>query len=185
MRESKRTLVLESAARIVESSGITAVTFDSVAVESGLTKGGLLYHFPTREALLEALHEHEAARWEQQLLDALEVPFDTSTREQRLAAYVAVSMRSASTAALMLLLEATFTPTHAESWRTVLNRWTVGDAATAAAMPIDHLIVRLAADGLWMHEATAGFAFDAATREALRERLTELLTRSTETDGDR
>jgi AcrR family transcriptional regulator len=54
-RPSSRALLLETAAEVVAEHGPTALTFDGVAAAAGLSKGGLLYHFPTKVALLEAL----------------------------------------------------------------------------------------------------------------------------------
>ena len=48
MRTSNRRKILDAIIAIVERDGITAVTFDAVAAETGLTRGGLLYHFPSR-----------------------------------------------------------------------------------------------------------------------------------------
>ena len=36
-------------------SGATHLTLDAVAKSAGVSKGGLLYHFPTKEALLEGM----------------------------------------------------------------------------------------------------------------------------------
>ena len=43
MRTSNRRKILDAIIAIVERDGITAVTFDAVAAETGLTRGGLLY----------------------------------------------------------------------------------------------------------------------------------------------
>jgi AcrR family transcriptional regulator len=59
-----RTLVLEAARRIVETQGAGHLTFDQLAVESGVTRGGITYHFPTKEALLKGLIEADIADWE-------------------------------------------------------------------------------------------------------------------------
>ncbi|SCE54411.1 helix-turn-helix domain-containing protein, partial [Streptomyces sp. OspMP-M43] len=55
MRTSKRTQILEAATRVVQREGVKSVTFDSVAAEAGLTKGGLLYHFASRDDLVRAI----------------------------------------------------------------------------------------------------------------------------------
>lgn len=59
MRPSKKTDILEAALRVIEKEGITAVSFNSVAAEAGMTKAGVLYHFPSREAMLMALHRYD------------------------------------------------------------------------------------------------------------------------------
>src|SRR5699024_10630292 len=68
MRESKREKILQAAVAVVQRDGVTALTYESVAAESGLTKGGLLYHFPSREDMVNALHTYVADRWEQAMV---------------------------------------------------------------------------------------------------------------------
>ena len=67
-RASKRDDVLEAVVTIIERDGLTAVTLDAVAAEIGMTRAGLLYHFPSREALIRATHEHLAGQWERELV---------------------------------------------------------------------------------------------------------------------
>lgn len=59
-----RELVLEAARRIVETRGAGHLTFEELAAESGVTRGGITYHFPTKEALLKGLIEADIADWE-------------------------------------------------------------------------------------------------------------------------
>lgn len=54
---NKRSLILESAAHIVERSGAAHLTIDAVAAEAEISKGGVLYHFPSKQALLEGMLE--------------------------------------------------------------------------------------------------------------------------------
>jgi AcrR family transcriptional regulator len=60
-----RAKVLEAARRIVETRGAGHLTFDELAAESGVTRGGITYHFPTKEALLKGLIEADIADWDQ------------------------------------------------------------------------------------------------------------------------
>ena len=50
-----RQRLLDAAERVVVESGATHLTLDAVAKSAGVSKGGLLYHFPTKEALLEGM----------------------------------------------------------------------------------------------------------------------------------
>lgn len=50
-----RTRVLDAAEVIVRARGVAALTLDGAARQAGVSKGGLLYHFNTKEALLDAL----------------------------------------------------------------------------------------------------------------------------------
>lgn len=49
-----REKLLEAFERIVLADGERAATLDAVAAAAGVSKGGLLYHFPHRQALVEA-----------------------------------------------------------------------------------------------------------------------------------
>src|SRR5690349_23344888 len=50
-----RERILEAAERVVGDVGAARLTLDSVAQAAGVSKGGLLYHFPSKEVLLCAL----------------------------------------------------------------------------------------------------------------------------------
>lgn len=47
--------IIDAAEVVVAEVGAAHMTLDAVAVKAGISKGGLLYHFPTKEALLEAM----------------------------------------------------------------------------------------------------------------------------------
>ncbi len=47
--------VLDAAETVVMRQGIANLTLDAVAAEAGMSKGGLLHHFPTKDRLVEAL----------------------------------------------------------------------------------------------------------------------------------
>jgi AcrR family transcriptional regulator len=50
-----RATALAAADALLSEEGIAAFTLEAVAARAGISKGGLLYHFPTKEALLAAL----------------------------------------------------------------------------------------------------------------------------------
>ena len=56
-RASSREVILDAAEAVVLESGARHMTLDAVAAKAGISKGGLLYHFPTKEALLRAMLE--------------------------------------------------------------------------------------------------------------------------------
>lgn len=47
--------LLDAAAGVVARQGIANLTLDAVAAEAGVSKGGLLHHFPSKDRLVEAL----------------------------------------------------------------------------------------------------------------------------------
>jgi len=50
-----RTRILDAAEAIVHSRGVSGLTLEAAARDAGVSKGGLLYHFASKEALLDAL----------------------------------------------------------------------------------------------------------------------------------
>jgi AcrR family transcriptional regulator len=50
-----REAVLKAASQIIVRLGISAFTIDAVAQEAGITKGGVMHHFPSKEALVDGL----------------------------------------------------------------------------------------------------------------------------------
>lgn len=58
-----KSLILKAAREIVETRGAGALTFDELSKVSGVTRGGITYHFPTKDALLQALLDHDMQQW--------------------------------------------------------------------------------------------------------------------------
>ncbi|MCB5175097.1 MULTISPECIES: TetR/AcrR family transcriptional regulator [Microvirga] len=54
-RKSSREKILDAAAELVTEIGSGRLTLDAVAERAGLSKGGLLYNFPNKEALLQGM----------------------------------------------------------------------------------------------------------------------------------
>ena len=172
MRPSNRDRILDAAVRVIQRDGVTAVTFDSVAAEAELTRGGILYHFRSREDLLAAIHQHLASQWEATLVTEAGRPAEELTADERLAAYIRVSSQSATRAELQLMLEAATRPEWAAPWSAVLERWApVAPDAEADPVSMNRLVARLAADGLWMFESLAYRALPEAQRRAVAEHL--------------
>ncbi|WP_354596028.1 TetR/AcrR family transcriptional regulator [Streptomyces sp. JL1001] len=176
MRTSKRSQILEAATRVVQREGVKSVTFDSVAAEAGLTKGGLLYHFASRDDLVLAIHQHLADRWEADLVAAAGKPATEATRDERLAAYTQVAIQSATRAELLLMLEGSTDAAHSAVWEAVTERW-APPPASAGDDPatLDRFIVRLAADGLWLYDSLTSQQLTSEMRRTVAERIADAL----------
>ncbi len=81
-----RVKILESARRIVSTRGAGALTFDELVRESGVTRGGITYHFPTKEALLRGLLESDLGRWSE--AEAAQAPSDCDPETARLVGFI-------------------------------------------------------------------------------------------------
>ncbi|TJY68972.1 TetR/AcrR family transcriptional regulator [Arthrobacter sp. CAU 1506] len=58
---SAKDRILDNFEDILINEGERAATMDAVAAAAGVSKGGLLYHFPSKEAMVEGLCERLAA----------------------------------------------------------------------------------------------------------------------------
>ncbi|NDK31771.1 TetR/AcrR family transcriptional regulator [Nesterenkonia haasae] len=171
MRESKREAALEAAKRIVQRDGVTALSYEAVAAEAELTKGGILYHFPSREDLLLALHRYVADQWEQCMISEVgQVNGQSLDEDTKTAAYVRAS-QNPDRAELLLTLEAATQNTAASDvWNGVYDRWAAQEPAAAEDdEAVRRFIARLAADGLWFYESIAA----GELRPEVRARLVE------------
>lgn len=67
-----RNLLLDAAEAVVVRQGIANLTLDAVAAEAGMSKGGLLHHFPNKDRLVEAMVQRSADSWRQCYTEAYE-----------------------------------------------------------------------------------------------------------------
>jgi AcrR family transcriptional regulator len=65
--------LLDAAEAVVVRQGIGNLTLDAVAAEAGISKGGLLYHFPGKEKLVEAMVQRVADHWRKNFQEAYSV----------------------------------------------------------------------------------------------------------------
>lgn len=50
-----REQILDAAEAVVIERGVNEMTLDAVAVKAGLSKGGLLYHFPSKDCMVQGM----------------------------------------------------------------------------------------------------------------------------------
>ena len=57
-RSDARERILDAALAVADRVGAAHLTLDAVATEAGVSKGGLLYHFASKDLLLKGVVEH-------------------------------------------------------------------------------------------------------------------------------
>ncbi len=67
-----RDRLLNAAEQVAARDGVNKLTLEAVAKEAGVSKGGLLYHFPSKSDLITAIVERLAARCEADQRQALQ-----------------------------------------------------------------------------------------------------------------
>lgn len=169
--------IISAAEEVVLRSGVSHLTLDAAAAEAGLSKGGVLYHFPTRDALVagmvdKIIHEFDLDI-DRRLVDergpgsftrayiraTLTPSGATADREDRLGAAL-IAAAAAQPSLLLPLQEA------ADRWQARLEDDGID--------PVVATLVRLACDGLWMSDLFGLAVPDARLRTGLAERLLAL-----------
>jgi|GEM_PF-387610 len=132
--ERTRAAVLEAAAEAMTERG-TGVSLEQIAKRAGVTKGGLLHHFPSKEALIVAMVEDAHQRLRSSVLAHLDLSENTPGKLLR--AYVR-ALTSGSEDALRYF-------TASPAWAGIYQIPQVAQAAEAEAQ---WWAENLAADGL-------------------------------------
>ena len=176
MRPSKKTEILDAAVALIERENLEAVSYDALAEASGMSKSGIVYHFPSRHEIMRAIHQHLADQWEEDLERAAGGPADSVDAKTRLRAVVLSQSNSATKADLLLEIDARSNPEFSAIWAQVTNRW----APTADGLEDDdelrsQYLVKVLADGLWMHDYVHEQALSPAQRKALTEQILRML----------
>jgi AcrR family transcriptional regulator len=168
-RPTARRRLLEAAATVARRDGPRAVTLDAVAAEAGVSKGGLLYHFPTKDALVEALIEDWLDRFEE------EIEQGAGDRGWARSYAQAIGGRSADERAtdIALMVAVASGPWELDEVSRRYAAWQKR-VVEAAPDPVDATIVRLAADGLWLADLFGLAPPSGPLRRAVLARLDEL-----------
>lgn len=66
-REDRPSIILDAAESLIRRVGTRTLTIDAVAAEAGLSKGGVLHHFASKDALISALAERKLTAVKQDL----------------------------------------------------------------------------------------------------------------------
>lgn len=168
-----RERILEAAERVVMDVGAARLTLEAVAQAAGVSKGGLLYHFPSKESLLGALSHRFVDAMHGCVANARDQVGDGPARDLKacvqgiLGSDQCIRSMTAmllATAANDLKLIEVIRERVAEHVRELSGST---DFARAA-------IVTLAVDGLLMRESLRISAFSAGQREAIVNTLMTL-----------
>ncbi|WP_282613132.1 TetR/AcrR family transcriptional regulator [Streptomyces sp. XM4193] len=149
-RPSSRELVLDAYEEQLRATGPAAVTLEAVARQAGVSKGGLLYHFPSKDALRDALLHRLEERNAEDIRRARSCEPDAVTYYLR-TSFTDVTEEDPPHRTLMAVIQlavhepsarATLART-TQAWRTLLAEET-GDESTARLLTV-------LGDGLYLH----------------------------------
>ena len=177
-RPSARETILDAAEAVVATDGAAHLTLDAVAERGGVSKGGLLYHFPTKELLLEAMVDRHTQQFEATRLRALAgLPLGPG-RELKALILSALPHCAQKDARLScgMLAAATNSPHLLDPVRAAKRRrleWiTTGEPELPFARAAS---IALAVDGMCLLEMLQVSPYDAGQRERIMEDLLRLV----------
>ncbi|MEM7092015.1 MAG: TetR/AcrR family transcriptional regulator [Actinomycetota bacterium] len=170
-----RRALLEAANHIIRTEGTDRLTLDRVAAIAGVSKGGLLYHFGTKRALLAALLEETLADADDELERLAQARGDRAGAfAHAYLDFVRDRTHTDATAAGVLaaaaLEDGDLDPAR-ERFATWQSRLIEDDCIT----PDDALLTRVIGDGLWLIDLFDLAPPTDAQREALLDRVAALV----------
>ena len=72
--EDTKRRIVDAAEEVVLRDGVSRLTLGAAALEAGLSKGGVLYHFASRDALVAAMVDRIIEEFDRDLASALVDP---------------------------------------------------------------------------------------------------------------
>lgn len=167
MNESK-TKILESALDVLRAG--RTLSLESVAQEAGITKPGLMYHFPTKEALMLGLVDYVVNRSEKLIAEHLAIPLAAASPRERIWAYVEYTLSTHfDETDIVMMSDPRLRDTLSDRWTTQMAPWITLPEDMPLAERSRLTAVRLLADGAWFASATKVFAPTDAELEQIRK----------------
>ncbi|MBM7653395.1 TetR/AcrR family transcriptional regulator [Neobacillus cucumis] len=171
MSSNKRRLLLDAASNIVKNEGVAQLTLEAVAKNAGVSKGGLLYHFPNKEALISGMIDELTNNYANEIQEKVNVDNYPNGKWSR--AYVEATFTELDDGLKMSsgLLAAAFTnPELLEKLKTQYVNWQK-NIENDKTDPVLATIARLAADGLWFAEIFGLAPLDNELKERIFNQL--------------
>lgn len=172
--EAVRQQLLEVAAKLSLEKGPASVTLDAVSQAAGVSKGGLLHHFPNKLSLLDGLFGDLTEKLDRAIADKMRDDPEPKGRFTR--AYVSVFFQPEGIEDgeqwKVLTIALISEPHLRERWRQWVERYLAENVGTDSSP--DAMLVRYAVDGLWLADLLGSPTMDPAARAAMLEKLLTL-----------
>ncbi|MHB1305906.1 MAG: TetR/AcrR family transcriptional regulator [Limisphaerales bacterium] len=176
VRITCREALLDAAESVVSELGAVHLTLDAVADRAKVSKGGLLYHFPSKDALLRAMLRRLIDCFGADQRTALEgLPPGPATA---LRAFVEAGIREHSdtrSVAAALLAASAINPSLLEPVRTMHQETLQRLTEPSRHKPLVWVIM-MAIDGLWLNDILHTSPLSSEQRDQFRAELLQLAT---------
>ncbi|MNB94452.1 transcriptional regulator BetI [compost metagenome] len=171
---SRRGVILTAASLVIRSQGVEKLTLEAVAREAGVSKGGLLHHFPNKNALIQGLVEELTDGFVTDVQERAAVSAVNEGKWSR--AYtesVACDIKDGNGISTALTAALFSKPELLEKLQEQYALWQK-EIENDGIDPVRSTIVRLAADGLWFSEMFSLGKLDAELREQVIQELLKM-----------
>ena len=168
--ETTKAAILESVTRIVADDGADGLTIDEVAKRSEISKGGVLHHFPSKEALLVAAFARDLDLFEERV-ERLQQE-DPATPGAYTRAYLRACVKayeSPNSDCVAFMHQFRAIPATVQVVQAYKERWRQRVEVDGLDPAIGHL-VRYASDGIWL-AATTGVKQPASFKSVIQRLL--------------
>jgi len=152
MRMSSYDIIIDAAEDVVMESGVSHLTLNAVVAKAGVSKGGLLHHFPSKNALLRAMIERQTEVFDEARRQILEeLPKGPSCEPKSFIIALTNRSRDLDRLGVSLLAAVAHNPNLNEPIRKALDKTYTKLAVTDT--PFEKTIVMaLAAQALWLQD---------------------------------
>jgi AcrR family transcriptional regulator len=166
--------LVHAALAVLNRNGVAGLTLDAVAAEAGVSKGGLLYHFPSKQALLRGVVDVVTEDWQDDVRTREAADGQPGGRCARAYVGACADDRTGHEANFALLATLALDREHARLWSSLAAEWAASDRADGRVDPVDLTVARLAADGLWLATLFDLYGVRGEHRADVVERITAL-----------
>lgn len=153
--ENVRRRLLDCAARLFSDQAFAEVSIEKIAAEAGVTKGGLLHHFPSKKDLKAAVFENELLKFTRFIDKALRD--DTHHFGRFTRAYVRATITACADMTYALSVSVCAEDELAERWQVWIAENLEVHKESDSAPGLE--LVRYAADGIWFAGLQKGSHF--------------------------
>ena len=176
-RHSKKLNILDAAAKVVSEKGIFNLTLEAVAKEAGISKGGLLYHYASKEKLVEDMVTHLAENYLEKIDNS--VAEDQKDNGKWARAFLDVTLNKSYANKDMnagLMAAKAINPELMKPIQDAYVYWQE-KLENDGIDPIKATIVRLAADGIWLSQLFDFNQLDEETLDQVHKQLNSFIER--------
>ncbi|WP_077340158.1 TetR/AcrR family transcriptional regulator [Pseudocolwellia agarivorans] len=168
--------IIKAAENVIKEKGLAKLTLQLVAETAGISKGGLLYHFPSKNALIEGMLEYSLTTFEKFIEQYTKDDIEPGSwaRGFILGTFSASgSLTEEVTSAAALVASSGLNPSLMKPYIEMQKKWLPAllldglDKQTA-------LIIRMGVDGLWLNEALGVQALGKEERQSYIDYLITL-----------